>query len=144
VSLLAAVAVGGVLVALGEGKDSVAGIQNGTTSPIVLTPLDSPDSGPKVRMTPEQAQAFKREHHERAHADIEKMTGLVSELNTEFERTNKDEVSVTALHEAREIEKLARDVQSQMKSVSREAGSGDRESGSEAESGLLHVSGGGR
>jgi len=129
--------------ALGEGKDSVAGIQNGTTSPIVLTPLDSPDSGPKVRMTPEQAQAFKREHHLRAQADIEKMTGLVSELNAEFEKESKDEVSLTALHKAREIEKLARDVQSQIKGTARKDDSGDRESGSEAEFELIRVSPGG-
>jgi hypothetical protein len=68
------------------------------------------------------------------------MTGLMSDLNTEFEKMSKDEVSVTVLKEAKEIENLARDVQNQEKSIARENGSGERERGSEIEFGFLHIS----
>ena len=94
-------------------------------------------------MPPQPTGAIKEEHHKRAQADIEKMTGLMSELNAEFEKTNKDEVSVMVLRKAKEIEKLAHDVQSQVKSLARESGSGERERGGEVELGFLHVSAGG-
>jgi hypothetical protein len=139
VSIFTAVTLGAVAATGLGGEGVIRAQQSGTTSPIVLPRLDSPDWGPKVRMTPEQARAMKEERHKRAQADLEKMTGLISELNSEFVKTSKDVVSVTVLKKAKEIEKLARDVQSQEKDIARERGSGQRESGGEVELGLLHV-----
>jgi hypothetical protein len=49
-------------------------------------------------------------------ADTAKLVALSTELNSEVEKTSKDELSVEVVRKAAEIEKLAHDVKERMKS----------------------------
>jgi len=55
--------------------------------------------------------ADRRNH---AQKDIEKMSALTTELKSDFEKTHQGELPADLLRKAKEIEKLAHDLQSQM------------------------------
>jgi hypothetical protein len=55
------------------------------------------------------------ERHKRLVADSDKLLQLATELKAEVDKSTKNEMSVTAVKKAAEIEKLAHDVKERMK-----------------------------
>ncbi len=90
--------------------------------PTGLPPLDGPanaaDPDPEVRarMEHEREKALNDDRHKRLAADVDRLVALTNELKVDVDKTNKDELSVEVIKKAQEIEKLAHDVQSRMKS----------------------------
>lgn len=88
--------------------------------PTGLPPLDpsgtEPDGELRVRLEHQREKAVNDDRHKRLAADVDRLVELSNELKTEVDKTNKDELSVEVIKKAQEIEKLAHDVQSRMKS----------------------------
>lgn len=77
--------------------------------------LASEDPSVSGRMGADRMEAMKmadRRNH--AQKDIEKMTELTNALKSDFDKTHQGELPVDLLKKAKEIEKLAHDLQSQM------------------------------
>ena len=55
------------------------------------------------------------QRHKRMMADADKLLQLATELKEDVDKSTKNEMSVTAVKEAAEIEKLAHDVKERMK-----------------------------
>lgn len=89
-----------------------------TPQPGVMPADDSRGSPPdplETRMKAERIRSFNEERHKRLEDDVAKLQALTSELKTDVDKANKDELSLDVMHKAAEIEKLAHDVQSRMK-----------------------------
>jgi hypothetical protein len=74
-----------------------------------------PDGGIHARMNDERIKLLNDSRHERLQDDVAKLVALTTELKTDVDKTNKDELSLDVVKKAGEIEKLAHDVQSRMK-----------------------------
>lgn len=100
----------------GTTTTTPTGVQTG------LPPLDAPATGTepdgevRARMEHQREKAVNDDRHKRLAADVDRLVALSNELKTEVDKTNKDELSVEVIKKAQEIEKLAHDVQSRMKS----------------------------
>ena len=84
--------------------------------PDALNPNQPPAVDPtRVRMDAERMKAMNDDRYKKLTADVDRLVSLTSELKTDVDKTNKDELSVDVIKKAQEIEKLAHDVQSRMK-----------------------------
>ena len=107
-----------------SGNGNVAAAQQSTpgrNSDPIMPPSSPPNALPSEdpsvsgRMGADRIEAMKmadRRNH--AQKDIEKLTALTSELKTDFDKTHQGELPVDLMKKAKEIEKLAHDLQSQM------------------------------
>ena len=76
---------------------------------------DLMDGPSRARMNEARMKAFNVERHKRLEDDAGKLLALSTELKTDVDKTDKDELSLEVMRKAAEIEKLAHDVQSRMK-----------------------------
>jgi hypothetical protein len=84
--------------------------------PDALNPNQPPAVDPvRVKMDQDRMKAINDDRHKKLASDVERLVALTSELKTDVDKTNKDELSVDVIKKAQEIEKLAHDVQSRMK-----------------------------
>jgi hypothetical protein len=91
-----------------------------TSQPSVLPPedagtLESPEGPIRARMKEERVKALNDDRHKRLEDDVSKLQALTTELKTDVDKADKDELSLEVMHKAAEIEKLAHDVQNRMK-----------------------------
>jgi hypothetical protein len=78
--------------------------------------IEPPVFGSTENPMKEQMQAATvGERHKRLVADSDKLLQLATELKAEVDKSTKNEMSVTAIKKAAEIEKLAHDVKDRMK-----------------------------
>jgi hypothetical protein len=91
-------------------------LQNG---PATLPSLEQPAViGPDpmhAHMDEERMKAMNDDRRKKLSADVERLLALTNELKSDVDKANKDELSVSVIRKAAEIEKLAHDVQSRMK-----------------------------
>ena len=86
--------------------------------PSILPALDQPRvvADPvRTHMDAERMKAMNDDRHKRLASDVDRLLALTTELKSDVEKANKDELSVEVIRKAAEIEKLAHDVQSRMK-----------------------------
>jgi hypothetical protein len=69
----------------------------------------------RARMNEERMKALNSDRHKRLEDDASKLLALSTELKSDVDKANKDELSLDVMRKAAEIEKLAHDVQSRMK-----------------------------
>jgi hypothetical protein len=74
-----------------------------------------PDSPISASTREQLRKALNDDRHKRLENDVAKLQTLTSELKTDVDKANKDELSLDVMRKAAEIEKLAHDVQSRMK-----------------------------
>ncbi len=92
-----------------------------STNPPSVLPSDDPGmpatlDGPiHARLKEERMKALNDDRHKRLEDDVSKLQALTTELKTDVDKANKDELSLDVVRKAAEIEKLAHDVQSRMK-----------------------------
>jgi hypothetical protein len=105
-----------------KSQDPMQQIQDPTipsaTKPGSMPADDIPDSmgGPnRARMNEERMKALNSDRHKRLEDDASKLLALSTELKSDVDKANKDELSLDVMRKAAEIEKLAHDVQSRMK-----------------------------
>jgi hypothetical protein len=93
--------------------------QKNPTSPPVGMPADDvppvPDNPMSGSMKEQRTKAFNVERHKRLEDDVARLQTLTSELKSEVDKANKDELSLDVMRKAAEIEKLAHEVQNRMK-----------------------------
>lgn len=77
--------------------------------------IDTMDARTHERMNTERLKALNDSRHKRLEDDASKLLALSTELKSDVEKANKDELSLDVMRKAAEIEKLAHDVQSRMK-----------------------------
>ena len=68
-----------------------------------------------THMDEERLKAMNDDRQKKLTADVDRLLALTNELKSDVAKANKDELSVTVIRKAAEIEKLAHDVQSRMK-----------------------------
>lgn len=89
------------------------------TGPATLPPLEQPAMMPvdpmRAHIDEERLKAMNDDRHKKLYADVDRLLALSNELKSDLDKANKDELSVTVIRKAAEIEKLAHDVQSRMK-----------------------------
>jgi hypothetical protein len=73
------------------------------------------DSVEPPHLGPDRMKAINEDRHKRLQSDVDKMVSLTSQLKTDVDKAEKDELSVEVIRKAQEIEKLAHDVQNRMK-----------------------------
>jgi hypothetical protein len=73
------------------------------------------DASNRQRMKEESAKALNDSRHKRLEDDASKLLALTTELKSDVDKANKDELSLDVMRKAAEIEKLAHDVQNRMK-----------------------------
>jgi hypothetical protein len=84
--------------------------------PVGIEPQASGTSDEVLKGRMQQVQeAAVSERHRRMVADSDRLLQLATDLKAEVDKSTKDEMSVTAIKEATEIEKLAREVKERMK-----------------------------
>ena len=77
--------------------------------------MTSEDPSVSGRMGQDRIEAMKRaDRHNHAQKDIEKMVALTNELQAAFAKTNQGELPADFAKKAKEVEKLAHDLQNQM------------------------------
>ncbi len=107
---------GGVVEAQRQGQPKPPPtLQNG---PSTLPTLDQPvlTADPMhTHMDEERLKAMNDDRQKKLTADVDRLLALTNELKSDVAKANKDELSVTVIRKAAEIEKLAHDVQSRMK-----------------------------
>jgi hypothetical protein len=96
-----------------------AGQQSGRPQPGVVpnysaAPPDTNDPA-MVRLREQQKRAEETERHKRMVSDTDKLLELATELKMEVDKSSKDEMSVAAIRNAGDIEKLAHEVKEKMK-----------------------------
>jgi hypothetical protein len=64
----------------------------------------------KARIEAERIKYVNDDRHKRLLADTDKLLALATELKADVESSSKDELSVTVVKKAAELEKLAHDV----------------------------------
>ena len=80
------------------------------------SPLDAHEPDPlKDRLDAERLRAQNDDRHKRLVADADKLLALANELKAEVDKTNKNELSVTVVKKAAEMERLARDLKDRMR-----------------------------
>jgi vacuolar-type H+-ATPase subunit B/Vma2 len=120
--VMAAVGVVAVLLVAGlpglEGGRGLA--QSGSqTAPATLPSIDGsthgvPDTA-TARMQEKQVSAEEDMRRKRMLSDVDKLLVLATELKEEVDKSTKDEMSITAIKKATEMEKLAHDVKDRMR-----------------------------
>lgn len=79
-------------------------------------PLDGRTPDPlRERMDAERLKAMNDDRHKRLVADANKLLALATELKAEVDKSNKNELSVTVMKKAAEMEKLAKDLKERMR-----------------------------
>jgi hypothetical protein len=78
------------------------------------TSNDTPDPL-RDKQESNRAKALNDDRHKRMVADSDKLLQLATELKTEVDKSTKDEMSLTVIKKAAELEKLAHDVKERMK-----------------------------
>jgi hypothetical protein len=76
---------------------------------------DMMDPMTRGRMNEERVKALNDARHRRLEEDAATLQALSTELKSDVDKTDKDELSLDVMRKAGEIEKLAHDVQSRMK-----------------------------
>ena len=114
--LLAGVAWGGNA-GIAEAQQTMPGRNADPIMPPSSPPGALPSEDPSVsgRMGADRLEAMKmadRRNH--AQKDIDKMTALTTELKSDFDKTHQGELPVDLVKKAKEIEKLAHDLQTQV------------------------------
>src|ERR1700761_8647439 len=69
----------------------------------------------RAHIDEERLKAMNDDRHKKLALDVDRLLALSNELKSDLDKANKDELSVTVIRKAAEIEKLAHDVQSRMK-----------------------------
>lgn len=108
----------GVVEAQKKGPPTVPPNLQPGNQPSILPTLDQPRviaDPTRVRMDEERMKAMNDDRHKKLAADVDRLLALTNELKSDVEKANKDELSVSVIRKAAEIEKLAHDVQSRMK-----------------------------
>ena len=82
---------------------------------ILSDDISSMDPLGRARMREDRVKAMNDSRHKRLEDDVGKMLALTTELKTDVDKANKDELSLEVMRKAAEIEKLAHDVQNRMK-----------------------------
>jgi hypothetical protein len=89
------------------------------TGPATMPSLEQPSTMPvdpmRAHIDEERLKAMNDDRHKKLALDVDRLLTLSNELKTDLDKANKDELSVTVIRKAAEIEKLAHDVQSRMK-----------------------------
>ena len=83
-----------------------------------VPPVIQPDFGnsPASQMDAQlRANAARADRHKKVASDVDKLVSLSNELKSDVDKTTKDELSLDVIKKAKEIEKLAQDVQSRVK-----------------------------
>jgi hypothetical protein len=75
---------------------------------------DDTINGPGKQET-ERARMMRDERHKRLAADTDRLLQLANELKVEVDKASKDDLSLTVINKATEIEKLAHDVREREK-----------------------------
>jgi hypothetical protein len=96
----------------------------GTATPSTAAPgsmssdgMPDPLGAPvRERMKEQRVKALNDDRHKRLEDDASKLLALSNELKSDVDKANKDELSLDVMRKAAEIEKLAHEVQSRMKS----------------------------
>lgn len=86
-----------------------------TSTPRSVLDNEAPPDPFKGRTEAAQARAIESERHKKLVADAQRLVELSTELKAEVDKTSKDELSVTVIRKAEQIEKLAHDVKERMK-----------------------------
>jgi len=68
-----------------------------------------------ARMKEAREKQFREDRHKRLQEDSDRLLALATDLKAEVDKSNKDELSVTVIAKAAEIERLAHDVKERMK-----------------------------
>ena len=76
---------------------------------------DMMDATSRARMHENRMKALNDSRHKQLEDDASKLLALSTELKSDVDKANKDELSLEVMRKASEIEKLAHDVQSRMK-----------------------------
>src|ERR1700739_4964358 len=86
--------------------------------PSGVPPVYPPQIGNSQDGTEEQqrAKAATEDRHKKVAGDVDRLVSLSNELKSDVDKTTKDELSLDVINKAKEIEKLAQDVQRRMKS----------------------------
>lgn len=80
------------------------------------SPLDDKTPDPvRERVDAERLKALNDDRHKRLVADAQKLLDLATELKADVDKANKNELSVTVVKKAAEMEKLAHDVKERMR-----------------------------
>ena len=97
-------------------------VKDQTTSPASTRPGSTPMDGMpnmganRSGIDEERQRAIDDDRRKKLAADVNKLLTLSNELKSEIDKANKDQLSLGAMRKAAEIEKLAKSIQSQMKS----------------------------
>lgn len=85
--------------------------------PSVPSPLGhgNEDDGNKERMDADRARMMRNDRHKRLAEDTDRLVQLSNELKAEVDKAGKDDLSLTVIRKATEIEKLAHDVREREK-----------------------------
>ena len=109
---------------LGSGNGVVEAQKNSNPKPPPTlqngpSMLDQPSVIPtdpmRAHIDEERLKAMNDDRHKKLALDVDRLLALSNELKTDLDKANKDELSVTVIRKAAEIERLAHDVQSRMK-----------------------------
>jgi hypothetical protein len=82
-------------------------------------PIDGTAGTDGMNRTPadeERQKALSDERQKKLKDDVNKLLALSTELKSDVDKTNKDQLSLDVMRKAAEIEKLAHSIQSRMKS----------------------------
>jgi hypothetical protein len=116
---VAGIALAGGMMMLGRAVAvSAEGAQAGAQGMQRPVPaIGAPESSDPMpgKLQEQQARAAVDDRHKRLVSDADRLLVLATELKQEVDKSTKDELSVTAIKRAGEIEKLARDVKDRMK-----------------------------
>ncbi len=88
--------------------------QTQTQSPITGPNLDTLDPAEMARLRVLREKQMNDERRKKLVADTERLLELSTELKTEVDKSTKNELSVTVVQKAAEIERLAHDVKARM------------------------------
>jgi hypothetical protein len=88
--------------------------QTQTQSPITAPNLDTLDPAEMARLRVLREKQMNDERRRKLVADTERLLELSTELKTEVDKATKNELSVTVVQKAAEIERLAHDVRTRM------------------------------
>jgi hypothetical protein len=110
----------------GIERGAIAAAQSQSTTPTIKNPrlpstdtspdLQNPDPSPyKERMEANAVKSRNTDRHKRLVDDTTKLLALSNELKAEVDKSTKDELSISVIQKAAEIERLARDVKERMK-----------------------------
>lgn len=72
------------------------------------------DSGVKAEMEAKRMKFVAEDRHKHMAADAAKLLELASEIKTEVDKTTNDELSLTVIKKATEMEKLSHDIRTRM------------------------------